>query len=94
MSFLDFFFGRTSSGGGAGATQAVDELAPSATPPQWIPDAVSSDCYRCNAKFTTLRRKHHCRTCGQIFCSKCCSLYIPGWHLGNAGEDETAGHKR
>jgi len=27
----------------------------------WMPDAVSSDCYSCQAKFTTIRRRHHCR---------------------------------
>ena len=51
----------------------------------WIPDAVSSDCYRCQAKFTTLRRKHHCRMCGQIFCSRCCGNFIAGRSLGFAG---------
>lgn len=29
-------------------------------------------------KFTTFRRKHHCRLCGQIFCSKCCNQVVPG----------------
>ncbi len=51
----------------------------------WIPDAVSSDCYRCQAKFTTIRRKHHCRMCGQIFCSRCCGNFIAGRSLGSAG---------
>ncbi len=51
----------------------------------WIPDAVSSDCYSCQAKFTTIRRKHHCRMCGQIFCSKCCGNFIAGRPLGFPG---------
>lgn len=51
----------------------------------WMPDAVSDDCYECGAKFTTFRRRHHCRICGQIFCSKCCSIFISGRHLKVTG---------
>lgn len=51
----------------------------------WMPDSVSIDCYECSAKFYTLRRKHHCRICGQIFCSKCCSIYIEGHLIGCKG---------
>ena len=44
----------------------------------WMPDSKSVECYDCNLKFNTFRRKHHCRLCGQIFCSKCCSTLVPG----------------
>lgn len=44
----------------------------------WMPDSKSKECYECCQKFTTFRRKHHCRLCGQIFCSKCCSQVVPG----------------
>lgn len=44
----------------------------------WMPDSKSIDCYDCNLKFNTFRRKHHCRLCGQIFCSKCCSTLVTG----------------
>lgn len=44
----------------------------------WMPDAKSKECYECAAKFTAFRRKHHCRLCGQIFCSKCCNQVVPG----------------
>ena len=47
----------------------------------WMPDAVSDECYECASRFTTFRRKHHCRICGQIFCSKCCGTFISGKHL-------------
>lgn len=42
----------------------------------WMPDSISKQCYECHLKFTTLRRRHHCRICGQIFCSQCCNEMI------------------
>ncbi|CAH8665609.1 unnamed protein product [Schistosoma haematobium] len=30
-------------------------------------------CHRCKSAFTTFRRKHHCRKCGQVFCGECTS---------------------
>lgn len=37
-------------------------------------DENAKDCFNCGDAFTTFRRKHHCRTCGQIFDSKCTSI--------------------
>ena len=51
----------------------------------WMPDQVVNDCYECAIKFTTFKRKHHCRICGQIFCSKCCGIFISGRYLNVAG---------
>ncbi|XP_065286656.1 lateral signaling target protein 2 homolog isoform X2 [Dermacentor albipictus] len=39
--------------------------------PVWMPDEFTSNCMDCNAHFTLLRRRHHCRRCGKIFCSRC-----------------------
>ena len=33
----------------------------------WMPDSLCKTCYACEAPFTLLRRKHHCRLCGMIF---------------------------
>ncbi|ALC42334.1 fab1, partial [Drosophila busckii] len=44
----------------------------------WMPDSKAKECYDCAQKFSTFRRKHHCRLCGQIFCAKCCNQVLPG----------------
>jgi 1-phosphatidylinositol-3-phosphate 5-kinase len=51
-----------------------------------MPDSVSKECYECCERFTTFRRRHHCRVCGQIFCSQCCNQQIPGKIFGCTGD--------
>ncbi|XP_035403245.1 lateral signaling target protein 2 homolog isoform X2 [Cygnus olor] len=46
-------------------------------PPDWVPDEACSYCTACKAPFTVIRRKHHCRSCGKIFCSRCSSHSAP-----------------
>ncbi len=41
--------------------------------PAWKEDAEATCCFRCRSEFTTLKRRHHCRACGQIFCHSCSS---------------------
>jgi 1-phosphatidylinositol-3-phosphate 5-kinase len=40
----------------------------------WMKDENAKDCFNCGQSFSTFRRKHHCRTCGQIFDARCTSL--------------------
>ncbi|KAI9706720.1 MAG: hypothetical protein M1836_003731 [Candelina mexicana] len=40
----------------------------------WMRDENAKDCFYCGDTFSTWRRKHHCRICGQIFDAKCMSL--------------------
>lgn len=40
---------------------------------RWVSDDEVSVCQWCKNKFNQLRRKHHCRQCGNVFCSKCCN---------------------
>ena len=37
----------------------------------WIDDADARQCACCDKLFTLLRRKHHCRLCGQVICDAC-----------------------
>ncbi|KAI9286432.1 hypothetical protein BC943DRAFT_321970 [Umbelopsis sp. AD052] len=52
----------------------------------WMPDENCKECYTCGKSFTFLRRKHHCRICGQIFCAKCASHIISGKQFKQKGE--------
>ncbi|GAA96181.1 uncharacterized protein L969DRAFT_84045 [Mixia osmundae IAM 14324] len=49
----------------------------------WMADESSKECYDCGTVFTSWRRKHHCRICGQIFCSRCASNVISGERYGH-----------
>nr|KAG5690884.1 hypothetical protein BaRGS_028916 [Batillaria attramentaria] len=44
---------------------------------RWVGDDEVGSCAACNAKFNQLRRKHHCRQCGMVFCAKCCKEKVP-----------------
>lgn len=46
-------------------------------PPFWVPDTETDNCMQCHNKFTVIRRRHHCRACGLVLCSKCCNLKAP-----------------
>ncbi|KAG9444056.1 hypothetical protein H6P81_015396 [Aristolochia fimbriata] len=37
----------------------------------WMPDNSCRMCYECDIRFSVLNRRHHCRSCGRVFCSKC-----------------------
>lgn len=39
--------------------------------PIWTPDYRVSMCQRCSSDFSITNRRHHCRGCGKVVCSKC-----------------------
>ena len=41
------------------------------SPPAWIPDSMAPLCMGCGAAFSLVKRRHHCRSCGRVFCAKC-----------------------
>ena len=62
------------------------EADPSSPPPparEWEPDEGSSECRSCHATFNFLRRRHHCRKCGLLFCHDCSlrRAAVPPQHL-------------
>lgn len=50
----------------------------------WMADETTKECFACGSVFSAFRRKHHCRTCGCIFDSKCTSI-ISGQKFGVPG---------
>ena len=42
----------------------------------WIPDSSVVACYACKGPFNIVRRRHHCRRCGRIFCGDCSNNFI------------------
>ncbi|CAH1179894.1 unnamed protein product [Phaedon cochleariae] len=47
-----------------------DAMFAADTAPEWADGDV---CHRCRVQFSLMQRKHHCRACGQVFCSQCTS---------------------
>lgn len=47
---------------------------------QWESDAASTQCRLCGGKWGLLRRRHHCRACGQLVCDDCSRsrINVPG----------------
>ncbi|GAM18228.1 hypothetical protein SAMD00019534_014030 [Acytostelium subglobosum LB1] len=48
-----------------------DDESDITTAPVWIPDSEANQCMECAVKFTAIRRRHHCRRCGNVVCGKC-----------------------
>lgn len=46
-------------------------------PPAWVPDAEAPNCMGCQEPFTFVRRRHHCRACGKVFCNRCSNHLMP-----------------
>lgn len=49
-------------------------------PEFWIDERTCRVCYECDATFTFINRKHHCRVCGRVFCASCSSHSLPPPH--------------
>ncbi|XP_003370471.1 zinc finger FYVE domain-containing protein 9 [Trichinella spiralis] len=52
-------------------------------PPEWIPDEQWRICMSCSARFTLIKRRHHCRACGRVLCCDCCHLRVKLQYLEN-----------
>lgn len=55
--------------------EAVEELAPA--PTLWVPDHAVDHCMGCGIEFWLGRRRHHCRSCGRVFCADCSENSTP-----------------
>ena len=71
----------------------VPSLAAQMQDGRWALDECASCCMRCDAAFSALRRRHHCRWCGCLACGSCSQhkRRLPpsdfgGIHAGYKGE--------
>lgn len=75
------------AGMGAAPGGGVRPTAPPPPPPggvpeeddtiQWQADNAVTNCNKCNAAFSLVKRRHHCRACGFVFCYYCCGNKFP-----------------
>lgn len=55
--------------------QHINKIYPKPTK-EWIDDTIIKKCQNCEVDFGWLfNRKHHCRACGGVYCTKCCNIY-------------------
>ncbi|XP_023171890.2 rab GTPase-binding effector protein 1 [Drosophila hydei] len=55
----------------------LEELRHADTEVRWQDDDDVNNCPTCNAGFTVMVRKIHCRHCGHIYCDKCLTKTVP-----------------
>ena len=53
--------------------QKLDGIGKGNYKEDWLPDSKMKSCGVCGKQFTFFKRRHHCRICCKIFCSKCCT---------------------
>ncbi|XP_034663285.1 RUN and FYVE domain-containing protein 2 isoform X5 [Drosophila subobscura] len=62
----------------SGSSQSLQTMPESlGSPGIWAPDSIASHCTGCEREFNLTRRKHHCRSCGEIFCKACSEHSLP-----------------
>jgi len=54
----------------------------SVTAPVWVPDNDYKACHKCDAPFSVVNRRHHCRHCGLVFCNNCTTRKLGLPHIG------------
>ena len=63
----------------------LENKLPPTNRPEWMKDKEVTHCINCNNKFSLTLRKHHCRNCGKIYCTKCCKqkIMLPNLQYNN-----------
>ena len=56
------------------STRQISKLLTDRPNTLWVNDEERACCNLCLKIFSNIRRKHHCRACGEVICGKCCSF--------------------
>lgn len=67
--------------------EEVDEQQPAHNIIVWVPDEHARVCRDCGLGFTVLRRRHHCRACGQVYCADCSKHRMALPHFGYSTQE-------
>lgn len=56
---------------------------------KWVESDLVISCQLCDSIFSSIKRKHHCRACGGVFCNECCNkmISIPEKYIRKPQED-------
>ncbi|XP_071943543.1 FYVE and coiled-coil domain-containing protein 1-like [Antedon mediterranea] len=57
-------------------TEKLDYMLKQKASERWLEDKDVLNCMQCDAEFGLTVRRHHCRLCGRIFCSKCSNHFV------------------
>lgn len=52
-------------------TSLLDDQSDITYKSHWKPNSSTAHCLDCAKSFSLMNRRHHCRKCGEIFCSNC-----------------------
>lgn len=74
--------GNSGHGDSGHGDQEDEEIDPILIAPVWVADELVSNCNSCGQSFNLIRRRHHCRNCGHIFCNQCSNHYVPLTQFG------------
>lgn len=61
------------------SSKEIDGFETKQLQPLWIPDELRDRCEGCCNRFNWIRRKHHCRSCGHVYCNGCSKdkIFLP-----------------
>jgi len=54
---------------------------------EWVPDSARPNCKHCGGVFGLVKRRHHCRCCGDVFCADCLERAVMCHDRGPKGSD-------
>lgn len=49
---------------------SVTDVSGRSVADHWLRDDTAETCTKCRVKFSLTERRHHCRNCGHVFCSR------------------------